>query len=126
MTVWAMLASSKISTMLEEGASNLSGGQKQRLSIARSLLPNPKVLIFDEASSALDPESEAIVQNNLDKIREDKTMVIVSHRLSTIVGSDMILVFDEGKIVNSGSHKELLNKCEIYKNLWDQQTKHMK
>ena len=112
-------------TMLEENASNLSGGQKQRLSIARALLPQPLIMIFDEATSALDPESEAIVQDNLARIAAGRTLFIVSHRLSSLTESDTILVFDQGRIVDSGSHHDLLARSELYQHLWRQQTRFM-
>lgn len=111
-------------TMLEENGSNLSGGQKQRLAIARALLTNPKILIFDEATSALDPESEAIIQANLRKIARGRTVVIVSHRLSTLTGCDTIVVLDRGKIEKTGSHRELLDGSKVYKDLWYQQMGH--
>lgn len=110
-------------SMLEEGASNLSGGQRQRIAIARALLPQPKLLIFDEATSALDPESEAIIQQNLSDIAKGRSMIIVSHRLSSLVKSDRILVLDKGRIVAFAPHPELLETCEIYRRLWDQQTR---
>lgn len=108
-------------TELDEGAANLSGGQKQRLAIARSLLRQPRFLILDEATSALDPESEAIVQANLDHIAEGRTVIIVSHRLSTLVNTDKILIIDEGKIVDEGKHEDLLKSCSIYNHLWSTQ-----
>jgi subfamily B ATP-binding cassette protein HlyB/CyaB len=108
-------------TLLEENASNLSGGQKQRLSIARAILPQPKLLILDEAASALDPESEAIFIRNLRRIAVGKTVLMVSHRLSTLVKSDAIFVFDRGKVVDQGKHDELLTRCEPYQTLWRQQ-----
>lgn len=109
-------------TELDEGAANLSGGQKQRLAIARALLRQPRFLILDEATSALDPESEAIVQANLHKISEGRTVLIVSHRLSTLVGVDKILVIDEGKIIDQGPHGDLLKRCDLYRHLWQQQS----
>ncbi|MBF0562430.1 MAG: peptidase domain-containing ABC transporter [Alphaproteobacteria bacterium] len=109
-------------TVLEENASNLSGGQKQRLAIARSLLARPPVLILDEATSALDPESEAIVQTNMALIARGRTLIAVSHRLSTLVHSDVILVFDRGRILASGSHAQLLDRCDLYRQLWRQQS----
>jgi ATP-binding cassette subfamily B protein len=112
-------------TMLEENASNLSGGQKQRLSIARALLPEPLIMIFDEATSALDPESEAIVQENLARIAQGRTLVVVSHRLSSLTQADVILVFDKGRIADAGSHAELVGRCDIYQHLWRQQTRFM-
>lgn len=108
---------------LEEGATNLSGGQRQRIAIARALLPQPRVLLFDEATSALDPESEAIIQHNLAEIAKGRSMIIVSHRLSSLVKSDRILVLDKGRMVAFAPHAELLEKCEIYAHLWKQQTR---
>ncbi len=108
-------------TMLEENGSNLSGGQKQRLAIARALLKDPRILIFDEATSALDPESEAIIQKNLNRIARGRTVVIVSHRLSTLTKCDAIMVLDRGKLESVGNHQQLLNKSKTYKELWQQQ-----
>lgn len=110
-------------TLLEENASNLSGGQKQRLAIARALITNPKLLILDEATSALDPDSEAIVRQNLSKMAEGRTVVIVSHRLSTLVDADSILVIDRGKIADLGRHDQLVSRCMTYRHLWSQQTR---
>lgn len=112
-------------SFLEENAANLSGGQRQRLAIARALLPQPKILILDEAASALDPESEAIFMRNLSRIAAGKTVIIVSHRLSTLVNADQILVFQKGKVIDAGRHKELLQRCETYTHLWNQQTSHL-
>ena len=108
-------------TMLEENGANLSGGQKQRLAIARALLKDPRILIFDEATSALDPESEAIVQRNLKHIARGRTVILVSHRLSTLAGSDAIVVLERGKIEMIGTHNELLQNCKVYRDLWQQQ-----
>lgn len=114
-------------TPLEEGATNLSGGQKQRLSIARALLTQPRILILDEATSALDPESEAIIQENLRKIATGRTVLVVSHRLSMLADADDIVVMENGKVVEHGTHKKLVSKQKgVYKYLWDQQTKHIK
>jgi ABC-type polar amino acid transport system ATPase subunit len=112
-------------SVLEEGATNLSGGQRQRIAIARALLPQPKFLIFDEATSALDPESEAIIQNNLSEISRGRSMIVVSHRLSSLVTSDAILVLDKGRVVDFAPHAELVKRCEIYAHLWDQQTRNI-
>jgi ATP-binding cassette subfamily B protein len=112
-------------TLLEENAANLSGGQKQRLSIARSLLSKPRILILDEAASALDPESEAIFIKNLSRIAVGKTVIMISHRLSTLVNAHSILVMQQGKLVDSGTHKQLLEKSETYSHLWNQQTSHI-
>lgn len=97
----------------------VSGGERQRISIARALLRNPEILIFDEATSALDSESEKIVQDAINSSTEDKTAVIVAHRLSTIRSCDCIYVFDNGRIVEQGTHDELLQLGGIYKKLCD-------
>ena len=112
-------------TLLEEGAANLSGGQKQRLSIARSLLTRPRILILDEAASALDPESEAIFIRNLSRIAVGRTVIMISHRLSTLVNAHAILVMQQGRLVDSGTHSELLTRSETYQQLWNQQTSHL-
>ncbi|MBV6325676.1 peptidase domain-containing ABC transporter [Duganella violaceipulchra] len=112
-------------TILEENASNLSGGQKQRLSIARTLVAKPRILILDEAASALDPESEAIFINNLSKIAVGRTVVMISHRLSTLVNADKIMVMQQGRLVDAGRHEELLTSSDTYQHLWNQQTSHL-
>jgi len=112
-------------TILEENGANLSGGQKQHLAIARALLPQPGILILDEAASALDPESEAIFLANLDRIAQGRTVIIVSHRLSTLVRAHAIMVLDRGRLVEAGRHEELVHKKDgIYARLWRQQTQH--
>ena len=108
-------------TMLEENGSNLSGGQKQRLAIARALLKDPRILIFDEATSALDPESEAIIQRNLRRIAKGRTVIIVSHRLSTLTNCDAIVVLERGRMESVGRHRELLQDSKTYRELWQQQ-----
>jgi ATP-binding cassette subfamily B protein len=112
-------------TVIEEGAVNFSGGQKQRLSIARALLIRPRLLIFDEATSALDPESECILQENLKEIGRGRTMIVVSHRLSSLVQSDRILVLERSRVVDFAPHQTLLERCPSYRSLWDQQTQHV-
>ncbi|OHX35900.1 peptidase C39 [Methylomonas sp. LWB] len=112
-------------TLLEENAANLSGGQKQRLSIARALLSRPRILILDEAASALDPESEAIFIRNLSRIAVGRTVIMISHRLSTLVNAHGILVMQQGKLVDSGRHQDLLSRCDTYRQLWNQQTSHL-
>ncbi len=112
-------------TMIEENGTNFSGGQRQRLAIARALMNNPRLLIFDEATSALDPDSEAIVQANLDAIAKGRTVVVISHRLSSLVASDAILVLEKGNLVNIGKHRDLLQIAGPYRHLWQQQTRHI-
>jgi ATP-binding cassette subfamily B protein len=112
-------------TYIEEGSPNLSGGQRQRLAIARAVITDPRILILDEATSALDPESEALVNANLLRIARGRTMVIVSHRLSSLVNCDQIMVLERGKIMDIGPHTALLERCAIYRTLWNQQNRHM-
>ena len=112
-------------THIYEGSPNLSGGQRQRLAIARALILDPRILILDEATSALDPESEAIVNENIRRIAAGRTVIVVSHRLSSLVNSDAILVLERGKVAAVGRHEELLETCDIYSGLWHQQNRHV-
>ena len=112
-------------TWIEEGSTNISGGQRQRLAIARALISNPRIMILDEATSALDPESEALVNANLVRIGKGRTMVIVSHRLSSLVNCDLIMVLDQGKLIDVAPHDTLLGRCSIYRTLWNQQNRHI-
>jgi len=112
-------------TPIYEGSPNLSGGQRQRLAIARALIVDPRILILDEATSALDAESEAIVNANIARIAHGRTMIIISHRLSSLVTADSILVLEQGRVHDFGRHEELLERCDIYSNLWHQQTQHI-
>ena len=105
--------------LLGEGGVNLSGGQKQRLAIARTLAKQSKVILFDEATSALDNNSQEYIKKTIDNLVKDHTIVIVAHRLSTIMDADIIHVVDKGKIVASGNHEELMENCKIYKNLYE-------
>jgi ATP-binding cassette subfamily B protein len=115
-----------LETMVEEGASNFSGGQRQRIAIARALLTRPPLLILDEATSALDPDSEAIIQANLAEIARGRSMIVVSHRLSSLVRADAILVLDQGRVEDFAPHDVLLDRCATYRYLWQQQTQHLR
>lgn len=109
----------KYDTMVGENGVILSGGQKQRLAIARALLMKTEIILFDEATSALDNETQSEIQNAIDNLKGEYTVLIVAHRLSTVIDSDKIFVVDDGKIIDSGSHKELLKKSEFYRNLYE-------
>jgi ATP-binding cassette subfamily B protein len=112
-------------TYINEGAPNLSGGQRQRLAIARALITEPSILILDEATSALDAESEAIVNANIARIAHGRTVIIIAHRLSSLMKCDAILVLDHGEVHDIGRHDELLERNEIYSALWHQQNSHL-
>lgn len=111
-----------LETVVGERGQKLSGGQRQRLAIARAILKNPPVLVLDEATSAVDNETEAAIQRSLARISKARTTLIIAHRLSTIVDADRIYVLDQGHIAESGTHTELLAKRGIYRNLWQVQT----
>ena len=108
-------------TYVEERGSSLSGGQKQRIAIARALIMNPNILIFDEATSSLDYESEKIIQQNLNLIRQGRTVIFIAHRLSIMRDCDMVIVIDRGKIVETGNHESLMQKDGLYAYLYKQQ-----
>ena len=109
----------KYDTKIGEGGVNLSGGQKQRLAIARALLKNSKIILFDEATSALDNENQNKIKKAIDNLVKDHTIVIVAHRLSTIIDSDIIHLIDDGKVIASGKHKDLMKNSDIYKTLYN-------
>ena len=115
---YIMSLPNKYDTMIGEGGINLSGGQKQRLAIARALLKNSKIILLDEATSALDNENQAKIKKAIDNLVETHTIIMVAHRLSTIIDADIIYLIDGGKIVASGTHEELLKKNKIYKDLY--------
>ena len=108
-------------TNIGDQGGKLSGGQRQRLCIARAIMKNPEILILDEATSALDTESERLVQDALANLMKDRTSLVIAHRLSTIKNSDKILVMNEGRIVESGKHEELIEMNGAYKRLHDLQ-----
>lgn len=106
-------------TIIGDRGLQLSGGQRQRLAIARAMVKNPDLLVFDEATSALDNESEKVVQNAIDHALENRTALVVAHRLSTVKNADMIIVMEKGRVAESGSHEELLEKNGLYKMFYD-------
>ena len=110
-------------TMVGEGGSTLSGGEKQRISIARAILKDAPVLLLDEATSSLDPENEVEVQQAIEELVKDRTVVMIAHKLKTIAGADQIIVLDQGKVKEVGTHEELIKKQGLYHHLWNiQQT----
>ena len=110
-------------TMVGERGTKLSGGQRQRVAIARAILKDAPILVLDEATSALDSESEALIQKSLETLMENRTSIVIAHRLSTIAKLDRIIVLKNGKIVEDGSHDELINKKRgVYAKLWARQS----
>jgi subfamily B ATP-binding cassette protein MsbA len=110
-------------TMIGENGVKLSGGEKQRLSIARAFLKKSKIILLDEATSSLDSETEEKIQKALIQLTLDKTTIVIAHRLSTILSSDNIYVVDKGKIIDSGTHEDLLKKSLVYINFYERQIK---
>ena len=108
-------------SMVGERGLKLSGGEKQRVAIARTLLKNPPILVLDEATSALDSRTEQAIQATLDRIAESRTTIMIAHRLSTIVDADQIVVLDEGRVAERGTHDALLAKDGLYAELWARQ-----
>jgi len=108
-------------TMAGQRGATLSGGQKQRITIARAILRDPAILIFDEATSQVDADSEKRIHEALEQFMAGRTTLMIAHRFSTIVSADMIAVMDEGRIVDTGTHDELVARCELYKQLYQTQ-----
>jgi ATP-binding cassette subfamily B protein len=107
--------------MVGERGLKLSGGEKQRVAIARTLLKNPPILILDEATSALDSRTEEAILGTLDAIAANRTTITIAHRLSTVVGADQIVVLDDGRVAERGTHAELLRKGSLYADMWARQ-----
>ena len=110
-------------TFIEQGGSNVSGGQKQRLCIARALLKNPKILILDDSTSAVDMKTDALIRKGFKEFIPDTTKIIIAQRVASVMDADMIVILDGGKIVATGKHDELLKTSEIYREIYEQQTK---
>lgn len=107
----------KFDSIIAQGGNNVSGGQKQRLAIARALVRKPEIYIFDDSFSALDFKTDSKLRAALKKETSDATVIIVAQRVSTVMDADRIIVLDEGNIVGMGSHRELFNTCDIYKEI---------
>ena len=111
----------KYSTVLREDATNLSSGQRQLISLARALIADPMVLILDEATSRIDPYNEVLIQSAIDKVLHGRTSIVIAHRLSTIRLADRIIVMNDGKIIEEGSHDDLLKQKGLYANIYMKQ-----
>ena len=107
--------------MVGERGLKLSGGEKQRVAIARTLLKDPPILILDEATSALDSRTEAAIQETLDRVAARRTTIVIAHRLSTVVDADQIVVLDQGRVAERGTHAELLDRNGLYADMWTRQ-----
>jgi ATP-binding cassette, subfamily B, bacterial len=110
-------------TLVGERGYRLSGGEKQRIALARVILKNPRILVLDEATSSLDSQSEALIQDALAKVMQGRTSIVIAHRLSTVMAADRLLVLDRGAVVEQGTHEELLALGGLYANLYETQFK---
>ena len=108
-------------TIIGERGMLVSGGQRQRISIARAILKNPPILIFDEATSSLDSESESLIQEAIENLMKDRTVFVIAHRLSSIINSDIIVVMERGKIIDKGTNDQLLDRSERYRQIYELQ-----
>ena len=111
----------KYDTVVGEGGLTLSGGQRQRLAIARALLKNNDIILLDEATSALDNETQGEIKKAINNMKGSYTIIIVAHRLSTVIDSDRIILIDKGKVMGEGTHKELMKNNSLYQNLYDKE-----
>jgi ATP-binding cassette subfamily B protein len=119
----AQIADVSLDKYIEQGGVNASGGQKQRLCIARALLKKPKIIIFDDSTSAVDTKTDALIRSALKKYVPETTKIIIAQRIASVQDADKILIMDGGKIIEAGTHDELLNKSEIYQDLYNSQNK---
>ena len=110
-------------TVIGEGGGTLSGGEKQRISIARAILKDAPIIILDEAIASVDPENERLIQEAVNSLIKDKTLIVIAHRLSTICGADQILVIEEGRVAERGTHTQLLDADGIYADFWQRRQK---
>ena len=111
----------KYNTTIGENGSELSGGERQRLSIARAFLKNAPIVLLDESTASIDPETETKIQMAIEKLTKGRTVLMIAHRLRSIVGCDRIVVLDDGLVVGNGKHEELMKNCEVYQKLYNLQ-----
>lgn len=110
-------------TIIGEGGSTLSGGEKQRISIARAIMKDAPIVLLDEATSSVDPENELYIQEAMNELVRNKTLIVIAHRLSSIMDADKILVVEDGRITEEGTHQELINNQKTYAKMWEYSVK---